>query len=306
MKKFSIEIEEILQRVEEVEAKDIEEALEKVEEQYSKDEIVLDYNDFKGYEIREYIDGVKEQKLEKDAIFDIKNGKAILLEGNNELALIKKLRVDYCPYVVVSGLAVNKNNTHFEWKQCLNFQTLTEANEKFEELGGYKKTQSDLVYSEVGEFTLGRYDIVRFNNVDEAFDSLVDENISKEQLIDMMSEKAKKETVLGYIDVVVIQDGKYYFGNDFYFFEDEINEKTRKIDKILNELNIKDVKTYDVIELLERRECEFIDKELEENIANAIATAGYKKDIEDFINYINEELYKEKKKIEEKEQGAEL
>lgn len=143
MQKFQIEIEEISQRVEEVEANDIEEALEKVEEKYSKDEIVLDYNDFKEYEIREYVDGVKEQKLEKDTIFDIKYGKAILLEGNNELAFIKKLGVDYRPYVVVSGLAVNKNNTHYEWNQGSYYETLIEATEKFYELGGYEIIQCE-------------------------------------------------------------------------------------------------------------------------------------------------------------------
>lgn len=153
MQKFQIEIEEILQRVEEVEANDLEEALEKTEEKYDQEKIVLDYNDFKGYEIREYVDGVKDHKLEKDEIFDINYGKAILLEGNNKLALIKKIGVEDYPYVVVSGLTVNKNNTYFEWNQGSYFQTLIEATEKFAELGGYEKEQNVLI-SKVEEKTL--------------------------------------------------------------------------------------------------------------------------------------------------------
>lgn len=54
MPKFKIEIEEILQRVEEIEAKNLKEALEKIEEKYNKEEIVLDSNDFKYSEIRKY------------------------------------------------------------------------------------------------------------------------------------------------------------------------------------------------------------------------------------------------------------
>lgn len=178
MPKFSIEIEEILQRVEEVEAKDIEEALEKVEEKYSKDEIVLDYNDFKGYEIREYIDGVKEQKLEKDTIFDIKYGKAILLEGNNELALIKKLGVDYSPYVVVSGLAVNENKTYFEWNQGSYCKTLIEATEKFNELGGYEKKQNYIEYSRIIDENFENRLKEIFDNVKE-YDELLEKSQNK-------------------------------------------------------------------------------------------------------------------------------
>ena len=47
MKKYDIEIEEVLRRViENVEANDISEAISKVEEKYDKEEIVLDSSDF--------------------------------------------------------------------------------------------------------------------------------------------------------------------------------------------------------------------------------------------------------------------
>lgn len=293
MPKFQVEIEEILQRVEEIEANDLEEALDIIEEKYDSQEIVLDSEDFKDHEIREYVDGVRIQDLEKDAIFDIKCRKAIILEGDKNLALIKQLGVKDNPYVVITGLKVSKYKTYFEWNQGSYYQTLAEANEKFEELGGYEKIENDLIYSELGEFTLGSHNITRFDNVDEIFNFLIDEDINKEELIEMLSEKAKREVVYRYADVVIEEDGKYYYGDDFYFFEEEINEKTRKLDKILNELNIKNVKPYDVIELLEQNEVDSINENLEENITSAIKAAGYEKTIENFIDYINEELYKE-------------
>ena len=144
MAKYRIEIEEILQRVEEVEASNLEEALDIIDEKYNNQEIVLDYEDFKGHEIREYIDGVKIQDLKKDEIFDIKYGNAILLEGDKNLALIKKLGIEDNSYAIVSGLAINKNKTYFEWNHGSYCQTLYEAIEIFEKLGGYKKMQNEL------------------------------------------------------------------------------------------------------------------------------------------------------------------
>lgn len=54
MPKFKIEVEEILQRIIEVEAESEEEAFDLVEEQYNKAEIVLTENDFILYEIRPF------------------------------------------------------------------------------------------------------------------------------------------------------------------------------------------------------------------------------------------------------------
>lgn len=53
---YNIEIEEVLQKVVKVKADSLSEAIEKVEERYRDEEYVLDYNDFKGVEFREYID----------------------------------------------------------------------------------------------------------------------------------------------------------------------------------------------------------------------------------------------------------
>lgn len=46
MKKFKIEVQEVLSRVIEVKAKDISDAISKVANRYKKEEIVLDYSDF--------------------------------------------------------------------------------------------------------------------------------------------------------------------------------------------------------------------------------------------------------------------
>lgn len=49
---FNVEIEEVLQRVVEVEAEDKAQALRLKSERYRQEEIVLNENDYKGYEIR--------------------------------------------------------------------------------------------------------------------------------------------------------------------------------------------------------------------------------------------------------------
>lgn len=292
MPKFQVEIEEIFQKVEEIEANDIEEALEIAEDRYNDETIQPE--DFKSHEVREYRPNVREDDLVKNSIFNINCGRAILLEGDKNIALIKRLDVrdDITPYIVVNNLKVNKYQTGFEWDQGGYFNSLVVASEEYEKNKGLYEC-NDLIYSEIGEWTLGSYNITRFNDLDDIFRFLFDDEISKETLVEMLSEKVKREIVLSHLDVVIEEDGKFYYGQDFYFFEEEINEKTRKIDNILNELNIKNVKPYDVIELLEQSEVESINENLEKKIYSAIKAAGYEKSITDFINYINEELYKE-------------
>ena len=59
MKKYSIEVLEVLSRIVEVEAADEAEAIEQVRQMYRKCEIVLDDSDYKVTEI-----SVKDEKLE--------------------------------------------------------------------------------------------------------------------------------------------------------------------------------------------------------------------------------------------------
>lgn len=58
MAKFLIEIEERLQRIENVEAESLEKAINIVKENYNSEKIILDYGDFVGYKIREH-SGIK-------------------------------------------------------------------------------------------------------------------------------------------------------------------------------------------------------------------------------------------------------
>lgn len=53
---YKIEIEELLQRVVEIEAENVNEAISKAKEKYRKEEYVLDENDFKGVGFSEYKD----------------------------------------------------------------------------------------------------------------------------------------------------------------------------------------------------------------------------------------------------------
>lgn len=56
---YNIEIEEILQRVVKVKANSLNEAIDKVHNRYRQEKYVLDYNDFKDVEFREYKDEVQ-------------------------------------------------------------------------------------------------------------------------------------------------------------------------------------------------------------------------------------------------------
>ena len=65
-KKFQIEIEELSQKVVEVEADSLEDTIDIVQNKYSNEEYVLDYEDYKGVEFREFKDEVPEKKKQKD------------------------------------------------------------------------------------------------------------------------------------------------------------------------------------------------------------------------------------------------
>lgn len=52
MRAFNVEIEEVLQRIVKVEARDENETLKLVSKQYSQENIILDENNYKGHELR--------------------------------------------------------------------------------------------------------------------------------------------------------------------------------------------------------------------------------------------------------------
>lgn len=65
-KKYQIEIDEISQKVVEIEANSLDEAIDIVQNKYSNQEIILDYQDYKGVEFREYKDEVLNKKKQKN------------------------------------------------------------------------------------------------------------------------------------------------------------------------------------------------------------------------------------------------
>lgn len=66
MKKYEIEIEEILQHTYEIEANSLEEAIDIAQEKYRNEEFVLDSDDWKETNYREYKDEVIKDKKEKN------------------------------------------------------------------------------------------------------------------------------------------------------------------------------------------------------------------------------------------------
>lgn len=63
---YEIEIEELLQKVVKVKADSLNEAIDIVRNKYFNQEYVLDYEDYKGVEFREYKDKVLKKKKLKD------------------------------------------------------------------------------------------------------------------------------------------------------------------------------------------------------------------------------------------------
>lgn len=63
---YNIEIEELLQKVVQVKANSLDEAINIVQNKYSNQEYILDYEDYKGVEFREYKDEILKNKKPKD------------------------------------------------------------------------------------------------------------------------------------------------------------------------------------------------------------------------------------------------
>ena len=63
---YNIEIEEILQKVVKIKANSLEEAIQIADERYSNEEYILDYQDYKGTEFREFKDEVIKDKRQRN------------------------------------------------------------------------------------------------------------------------------------------------------------------------------------------------------------------------------------------------
>lgn len=65
-KNYEIEIEETLRKVVKINANSLEEAIDIAREKYSNEEFVLDYQDYKNTDFREYRNEVLKEKKEKN------------------------------------------------------------------------------------------------------------------------------------------------------------------------------------------------------------------------------------------------
>lgn len=63
---YQIEIEETLQKVVKIKADSLDEAIDIAQNRYSDQEYMLDYEDYKGVEFREYKDKIIKQKNKKE------------------------------------------------------------------------------------------------------------------------------------------------------------------------------------------------------------------------------------------------
>ena len=65
-KEYEIEIEETLQKGVKIKANSLNEAINIAKEKYSNEEYILDYQDYKGTEFREYKDEIVKEKKVKN------------------------------------------------------------------------------------------------------------------------------------------------------------------------------------------------------------------------------------------------
>lgn len=65
-KLYDIEIEELLQKVVKIKANSLDEAIDIAQNRYSNQEYILDYEDYKGVEFREYKDEIVKEKKQKN------------------------------------------------------------------------------------------------------------------------------------------------------------------------------------------------------------------------------------------------
>ena len=63
---YQIEIEETLQKVVKIKADSLDEAIDIAQSRYSDQEYMLDYEDYKGVEFRQYKDEIIKQKNKKE------------------------------------------------------------------------------------------------------------------------------------------------------------------------------------------------------------------------------------------------
>jgi len=189
-KKYEVEIEEILQKVVEEEADSLEEALDIVQRKYDDEEYVLNYENMMGTEIRAFGKS-KHITATKGYAFDINIGKAVLLEGDENFGIIKRLEEneDYHNYIVVSGLHYNNEKDRFDWNEGKHCKNILEAIEYYEKIKDHElenklaKIKGDLPnYKKVELYNVFMDELFELNNYSEAVIRLHNLDLSNEEI----------------------------------------------------------------------------------------------------------------------------
>lgn len=94
-------------------------------------------------------------------------------------------------------------------------------------------------FNKIPENILVDNNISKFNNVSEIFDFIYDEDWTKDEIINQLSDEMKKQLVLRN-DNVRFDGDKFYYGPDMYEFENELQKG--KIEGCNIDLNDNDIK----------------------------------------------------------------
>lgn len=96
-------------------------------------------------------------------------------------------------------------------------------------------------FNKIPQNILGENNIIKFDGISEIFDFIYDEDWTKDEIIEQLTDDMKKQLVLKN-ENVRIDEENYYYGTDIYYFEEDLKEgkiEGYKID--LNSMNTKTI-----------------------------------------------------------------
>lgn len=96
-------------------------------------------------------------------------------------------------------------------------------------------------FNKIPQNILDENNIIKFHGISEIFDFIYDEDWTKEEIIEQLTDDMKKQLVLKN-ENVRIDEENYYYGSDIYYFEEDLKEgkiEGYKID--LNSMNTKTI-----------------------------------------------------------------
>lgn len=95
-------------------------------------------------------------------------------------------------------------------------------------------------FNKIPQNILDENNIIKFDGISEIFDFIYDEDWTKEEIIEQLTDDMKKQLVLKN-ENVRIDEENYYYGTDIYYFEEDLKEG--KIEGYKIDLNNKNTKT---------------------------------------------------------------